>query len=370
MTAAKQRAKLRGLILKELREYPNALWRTPWIIAALFGLLVLGNLLFMDRIQFAGDALLELTGHSTRQEGERGLAILIGDGDGEVRITMPPPAPDRPRSPDAVTTPSITVIADDPAIWAFDRDWDESTLPPRSTSLGSLPAETNGNGGPLRLNALFNGVHAAFLVVLFFVTINYLLGSLFHDRRDGSVLFWRSMPVSALQEVGIRMLVACLVVPAIYIVASWLAQLFVGVGGAAIFIRKDIAPVAALVGNIDWLDLLGTQLLGWLLTAAMISPVYAWCLLASAAAPRAPFLLALTPVIVIAIAENTLFGTHQFLQLLQTHLPHYSGSDDALGFYLFGWREVNVQSIPLLGGLLFALLASLGAAALRRYHSA
>jgi len=373
MTAAAQRARLRGLVRKELQEYPNALWRTPWVMVGLVALLMFANAIFIDRINLVGDALLEMSGAAV--EGKPGLSIAIGLGDRGLAVSPPAPPlpPSSPAAPTAAATGAVvTVIADSDVEpeWDFARDWDPSALPERESSeLHRTVKRARADGGTPRLNPLFNAVHALFILVLFVVSINYLLGSLFHDRRDGSVLFWRSMPVSPLQEVGVRMLVACLVAPAFYIVASWLAQLFVAAAAALVFTRQGIAPLSQLLASIDFLDLLGTQVMGWLLTAAMLSPVYAWCLLASALARRAPLFLALTPPLVLILAERILLGTNHTFDIVQNHLPHYTGSDNVMGFYLFGWQELSVKPLPLLGGMGFAGAAMVAAAALRRYRS-
>ncbi|MEO7064696.1 MAG: hypothetical protein ABI082_13105 [Dokdonella sp.] len=60
-------------------------------------------------------------------------------------------------------------------------------------------------------------------VGLFFVTFFYLLGALYDDRRDRSVLFWKSLPVSDTATVTSKALTAMLVMPAIALVVSTLA---------------------------------------------------------------------------------------------------------------------------------------------------
>ena len=58
-------------------------------------------------------------------------------------------------------------------------------------------------------------------IVLGFVLFFYLLGALFDDRKDRSILFWKSMPVSDLQTVASKVASAAVVAP----VLAWAASI-------------------------------------------------------------------------------------------------------------------------------------------------
>src|SRR5205085_5485732 len=64
-------------------------------------------------------------------------------------------------------------------------------------------------------------------VVMFFVLFFYCLGSLYDDRRDRSVLFWKSLPVTNLETILSKVAMATVVVPALYLAFSFLLQLAV-----------------------------------------------------------------------------------------------------------------------------------------------
>jgi ABC-2 type transport system permease protein len=57
-------------------------------------------------------------------------------------------------------------------------------------------------------------LHAVVLVVVAF----FLLDCLYGDRRDRSVLFWRSLPVSDLATVGSKLFIAVIAAPAVVLV--------------------------------------------------------------------------------------------------------------------------------------------------------
>jgi ABC-2 type transport system permease protein len=69
---------------------------------------------------------------------------------------------------------------------------------------------------------VFSGIAC---IGLFFVSFFYLLGALYDDRRDRSVLFWKSLPVSDTATVASKALTAMLVIPALVLVISTLAYL-------------------------------------------------------------------------------------------------------------------------------------------------
>ncbi|HHL32301.1 MAG TPA: hypothetical protein ENJ41_06910, partial [Oceanospirillales bacterium] len=59
----------------------------------------------------------------------------------------------------------------------------------------------------------FVGISTLFLFVLFIVLFFYLLGALFDDRKDGSILFWKSLPISDSETVLSKLLTAIIFVP-------------------------------------------------------------------------------------------------------------------------------------------------------------
>ena len=71
----------------------------------------------------------------------------------------------------------------------------------------------------LHAGMLLGGVILA-CVVLAFVVFFYCLGALYDDRRDRSILFWKSLPLSDTQTVLSKLISALVVAPAIAVIAS------------------------------------------------------------------------------------------------------------------------------------------------------
>jgi len=75
------------------------------------------------------------------------------------------------------------------------------------------------DGGTLLILAVL------FHIVIAFVLFFYLLGALYDDRRDRSVLFWKSLPVADWQTVFSKAVMALVVVPLLvtaFTLATWL----------------------------------------------------------------------------------------------------------------------------------------------------
>ena len=143
------------------------------------------------------------------------------------------------------------------------------------------------------------------LVVVFF----YLLDCLFTERRDRSILFWKSLPVSDAQTVLSKLFVALVAMP----LWIWALSLVVGLVVFGVLAAKVSGTPAAALGTWhgeDWLALQAT-LLGKLAVAALwYLPVAGWLLLVSVLAKRAQFLWAKLQFLAVAIAERVVLGSN------------------------------------------------------------
>ena len=173
------------------------------------------------------------------------------------------------------------------------------------------------------------------LLVGFVVVFFYLLDSLFTERRDRSILFWKSLPVSDAKTVLSKLFVALVAVP----LWSWALSLVVGLVVFGVVAAQVSGTPAAGLGTWHggtWLtvraSLLGKLAIGvlWYL------PVAGWLLLVSVLAKRAPFLWATLPFLVLSLAERIALGSNVVGALVAQRL--------------FGFREeVSLMSeFPLL----------------------
>jgi ABC-2 type transport system permease protein len=165
------------------------------------------------------------------------------------------------------------------------------------------------------------------LLVALVVTFFYLLDSLYGERKDRSILFWKSLPVSDAMTVAAKAAVALLVVPLIVYVLSLVVSLVVFGVLAVKYSGTGLAPLLQW-HTLDWLALQGVLLLNLLVAALWYAPVAAALLMISAAARRATVLWAVVPPLVLFVVERTTLGTDYVRRFIAYRL---TGFFDAMG---------------------------------------
>lgn len=156
------------------------------------------------------------------------------------------------------------------------------------------------------------------LILIFF----YLLDCLYAERRDRSILFWKSLPVSDTATVFSKLGVAMVAVP------LWIWLLSV-VAGLAIFATLSLQlsgtaiEVLATFSLTEWLALQGFILGNLLVAVVWYAPIVAYLLVVSAFAKRGPFLWATLPPVTLAVAERTLLGSTHLGQFFVERLTGY-----------------------------------------------
>jgi ABC-2 type transport system permease protein len=152
------------------------------------------------------------------------------------------------------------------------------------------------------------------------VGIFYSLDALYGERRDRSVLFWKSLPVSDLTTVLSKFAIPLLIIPVLSYVIAVVTQFIMLLLASAVLVGSG-ANIAALWTQQSFfrstLDLFYHMLT---VHGLWYAPLYAWLLLVSAAAPRAPFVWAVLPPFVIWGVEKIAFNTTYFLSLLKVRL--------------------------------------------------
>ena len=140
-------------------------------------------------------------------------------------------------------------------------------------------------------------------VVLFFVLFFYLLGALYDDRRDRSVLFWKSLPVSDTATVLSKVAAAVLLAPLISFLVATVAYvaLLVVVGIWTLF--HGLNPLPAIAAS-HTLGLFWRMLLTLPVDALLALPTVGWLLFWSAYARSKPFLWAVLVPLFAFIANS------------------------------------------------------------------
>ncbi len=204
------------------------------------------------------------------------------------------------------------------------------------------------------------------------VGIFYSLEALYGERRDRSILFWKSLPVSDLTTVLSKLAIPIVILPLLSFAIS-LATQFIMLLLSSVILAGSGVNIAALWTEMSFFHV-SLVLLYHLLTVHGLwyAPLYGWLLLVSAWARRAPFLWAFLPPFVISVVEKIAFNTSQFLAFLQYRLvgpgddmaPHTAPKD-----FMATLMPDHFFSTPgLWTGLAVAAIFLFAAVRLRRYQ--
>ena len=203
------------------------------------------------------------------------------------------------------------------------------------------------------LTGFFVGSSWLFLLGLGVLTIFYTLDSLYAERKDKSILFWRSLPVTDAETVISKLLTAVVLIPAFAIVAI-IGTHIVNLIVTSIWVSIKGGDAGLLIwGSVPLLD-------NWLATALTVfgmaiwmSPVLGWFLFVSAYTKRSPLLMAFLPLVLIPMIEGIFFRSANFAEAVWgrgAKIPLFSGIDIE-AFFDEGQTRVSEEMVSLLAHL-------------------
>jgi len=151
-------------------------------------------------------------------------------------------------------------------------------------------------------------VAIAIMFTNFIVGAFYCLGALHGERRDRSILFWKSLPVSDLTTVLAKACIPFVVLPAIGFVVILATQAAMLVLSTVVLLMGGENP-SILWSQLPLSGLVFGLFRGLIVCALWHAPVYGWLLAVSAWARRATFLWAVLPPLGLCVVEKFAFGT-------------------------------------------------------------
>jgi len=217
---------------------------------------------------------------------------------------------------------------------------------------------------------------AAMMIMLtaFIVGVFYCLDALHGERRDRSILFWKSLPVSDLTTVLSKASIPLVVLPLLTFAITVATQLIMLLLSTAVLLMNGLS--AATWRQLPLFESSLVLLYGLIVLALWHAPIYGWLLLVSGWARRATFLWAVLPLLALGAVEKIAFHTSHFASFLKYRL--IGGMAEAFAFKPRG--SVPIESLTQLtpgqflssAGLWIGLVATAAflaaAARLRRYR--
>ena len=218
------------------------------------------------------------------------------------------------------------------------------------------------NARAAALTGIMIALASTFVFAMWILTVFYTLDSLYAERKDRSILFWRSIPLTDFETVLSKLLTAVLLIPLVTFVlivithvvvllttSVWIAMR----GGDAWHLIWSAAPFFE-----NW-----AAILVFLLALPLwMSPFIGWFLFVSAFAKRSPLLIAFLPIAMLPMFEKILFDSRVFVDAFfvrSVQMPLFVGLDnvklllqDGEDFAMLEDASLSLFSLMDLGGFL------------------
>ena len=198
---------------------------------------------------------------------------------------------------------------------------------------------------PSKMKALggsYEFAAVAIMLVAMIVEIFYCLDALQGERKDRSILFWKSLPVSDLTTVLSKASIPFVILPAVAYVVLIITGFMMLVVSSVVLALNGLSP-----GPL-WTQLsLAREALGLLYHMVTVhilwyAPIYCWMLLISAWARRAAFVWAFLPPFCVGMLEKLIFNTTHFVTWLGYRVSGGMEAEKAAGMmpstHLTPWR--------------------------------
>ena len=148
------------------------------------------------------------------------------------------------------------------------------------------------------------GSSVFFTVVMGFVVFFYLLGSLYDDRKDRSILFWKSLPASDTLTLASKLVTAMVVIPSFFLLILVITHIIMAFIGSLMILGVDTNPWTLFLSVANPLKAWAMIAASWYAHSIWALPMYGWLMLVSAFAPRVPLLFATLPPLVFAVLQT------------------------------------------------------------------
>ena len=207
------------------------------------------------------------------------------------------------------------------------------------------------------------------IVTASLVAVFYCLDALHGERRDRSILFWKSLPVSDLVTVLSKALVPLVILPVVACLTFMVLQVVGLVVGSAVLVASGLDGTVPWTG-LPLIRLWGSLIYGVVGLALWHAPLYGWLLLMSGWARRSTFLFAVLPPLALCLIEKIAFDTAIVWSLLKDRLFGFA----VHGFAVDGPGDAVPDPFAMLGtpglwiGLVVAALFIAAAVWFRRYR--
>ncbi len=204
----------------------------------------------------------------------------------------------------------------------------------------------------------------------FIIGVFYCLDALHGERRERSILFWKSLPVSDLTTVLSKATIPLVVLPVVSFAIIVVTQFIMLLISTVALLPSGLASTSW--ANFDLFQQSLVLLYGLVAIALWHAPIYGWALLISGWVRRATFLWAILPLLAISFFEKITFNTSHFASMLKDRVLGFAPEAFAFNAHSIGSVALTpgryLSSAGLWIGLVFAVAFVTAAVRLRRYR--
>jgi ABC-2 type transport system permease protein len=180
------------------------------------------------------------------------------------------------------------------------------------------------------------GTSLFFTLVLAFVVFFYLLGALYDDRKDRSILFWKSLPISDLTTVLSKLATAAVLIPLVTLIGGFITAFVLMLVVSVDLLILGGSPWNLLWSNVPYFSNLILVLYAMVVGVLWYLPLMGYLMLVSAFAKRAVMMWAVLPPLVIALIETQFLGSDNFAEMLGERMN---------GFWLLAFHADALESM-------------------------
>lgn len=178
------------------------------------------------------------------------------------------------------------------------------------------------------LNGLMVFMSLGLIVAMGIVTAIYALDALCAERKDRSILFWRSMPVTDFETVFAKLLTAILIIPLVTFAAIVATQLVVLLISSIWLVTHGANAWHLIWVAAPFIDNWSATLVFVLALPLWLSPFIGWFLFVSVITKRWNFLIAFLPILLLPTIEGIFFKTAIFAKgffIRSVRIPLFPG---------------------------------------------
>ena len=248
--------------------------------------------------------------------------------------------------------------------WDSDRDdaslslkFNEDVQPYSANDDDNVTSNNNHENDDNTRNILV-GLIFVFISIAWFSGLSYALSSLYSDRKDKTVLFWKSLPVSEKMNVLVKFCFGSLGYMVVALVVAWITCIAIfGFIYVAQYAFDSGGLFAVTVGKLSFMNFVILPLVGMLTAAVWGAPLFTYVLFVSALVKRAPFFMAIWPPLSMVVVERIVFNSDHFLRFVISFFPFkkFANANMDGGVFSFLLSTLNGDGLNLIFGLFLAV---------------